>query len=419
MDDDLLSLDFTIPGATPPPAETPEKLPAALPTLEPVKETAAPVPFELALEPLSLSLEAAPLAVAVEPVALAPIEPPVEPVLPSRPLLPVALVEAAALHAAGQELEALRRLESALKSNEDLGGFVVQIWAGLFDLLQSLGRRAAFDALALAFAKRFEKSPPPWTGAATVEGEAHLSSGGRAYVALVGMLDASVGDTLKHAMKLAQTSSVVRLDLAKLVDVDNDGCTLVLRALAALKKAKKEYLLGAPEHLAGLIAAKLTVGTRSHESMWMLLLELYQQAFRQDLFEDAAVNFAVTFEVSPPSWEPPQVAAASAAPAVVPAKSATQPAKAEGFVLRGQMIGAAASEFAALEAAVASRNEFVLDGRNLVRIDAASAKALLEVLTPLAASGKKIGIAGLSTLVAAYLESIGYADVVELRARTI
>jgi len=68
---------------------------------------------------------------------------------------------------------------------------------------------------------------------------------------------------------------------------------------------------------------------------------------------------------------------------------------------------------------VASRNEFVLDGRNLVRIDAASARALLEVLTPLAASGKKIGIAGLSALVAAYLENLGFSAVVELRARTI
>ena len=391
-----------------------------MPAPNQVETVAAPARFELALEPLSPSLENAPQAIAVEVVATVQIEPDtVEPAQPSRPQLPAALAEAAILHATGQELEALRRLESALKGNEDLGGFVVQVWAGLFDLLQSLGRRAAFDSLALAFAKRFEKSPPPWTGATADESEAHASSGGRAHVALVGMLDASVGDTLKHAMKLAQTSSLLRLDLAKLVDVDNDGCTLVLRALAALKKAKKEYLLGAPEQLAELITAKLTVGTRSNESMWMLLLELYQQAFRQDLFEDAAVNFAVTFEVSPPSWEPPQVPAAASAPAVVTVKSAAPPAKAEGFVLRGQMIGATAGEFAALEAAVASRNEFVLDGRNLVRIDAASARALLEVLTPLAASGKKIGIAGLSALVAAYLENLGFSAVVELRARTI
>ena len=29
--------------------------------------------------------------------------------------------------------------------------------------------------------------------------------------------------------------------------------------------------------------------------MWLLLLELYQQAFQQDAFEEAAVNYAVTF----------------------------------------------------------------------------------------------------------------------------
>ncbi|OHC64989.1 MAG: hypothetical protein A2045_12725 [Rhodocyclales bacterium GWA2_65_20] len=318
------------------------------------------------------------------------------------------------MYAAGQELEAMRRLEMAIKNGEDLGESAVRAWGCLFDLLQVLGRRPAFDALALTFARRFEKSPPGWS--AVLEGPhvASESSGGRAHVSLSGVLDAGIGDVLKQTMKLAATSTIVRMDLAKLVNADNNGATLLMRAMAALKRAKKEFVFGSPEHLAGILAAKLVPGERKDEAMWLLLLELYQQAFRQDAFEEAAVNYAVTFEVSPPSWE--------ALPASVAARNLGKepPAsKVDGFVLRGQLLGATADDFALLEATLAGRDEFDIDAYNLARIDGASAMHLLDVLTRLRAAGKKLRIIGLSTLIAAYLETLGFTDVAELRSRVI
>ncbi len=318
------------------------------------------------------------------------------------------------MYAAGQELDAMRRLEAALKSGEGLGEAALRAWGGLFDLLQVLGRRPAFDALALTFARRFEKSPPAWSAPAEEEHTAAETTGGRAHVSLSGVLNARVGEVLKQTMKLAATSTLVRMDLAKLVDADNDGATLLLRGIAALKRAKKEFVFGSPEHLAQILAAKLVPGERSNESMWLLLLELYQQAFRQDEFEEAAVNYAITFEVSPPSWEALPAHAEEA-----PRPESTPPHKAEGFTLSGQLLGATAADFAPLEAALAGREEFDIDARHLVRIDAASARHLLEVLTSLHAKGKTLRISGLSTLVAAYLETLGFSDVAELRARVI
>lgn len=371
-DDDLMSLDFTVPGAF----DTPPAEPAA-------PEIPAP--------------------------AAEPVSPP-----PKRPPLPPALTEAAEMYAAGQELEAMRRLESAIKTGEDLGDAALRAWGGLFDLLQVLGRRPAFDALALTFARRFEKSPPAWSAPVDDGNTATETTGGRAHVSLSGVLNAHVGEVLKQTMKLAATSSMVRMDLAKLTDADNDGATLLMRGIAALKRAKKEFVFGSPEHLAQILAAKLVPGERSNESMWLLLLELYQQAFRQDAFEEAAVNYAITFEVSPPSWE-----ALPAHSEEAPPVSVAPPPKAEGFTLHDQLLGASAADFAPLEAVLAGRDEFEIDARKLVRIDATSARHLLEVLTRLHAAGKKLHISGLSTLVAAYLETLGFADVAELRAKAI
>ncbi len=154
-------------------------------------------------------------------------------------------------------------------------------------------------------------------------------------------------------------------------------------------------------------------GERSNEEMWLLLLELYQQAYRQEAFEEAAVNYAVTFEVSPPSWEALPQRYEEPSPVTAP------PTKAEGFALHDQLLGAGADSFAPLEAALDGRDEFDIDARKLVRIDAASAGHLLEVLTRLHGAGKKLRILGLSTIVAAYLETLGFDDVAELRARVI
>lgn len=318
------------------------------------------------------------------------------------------------MYAAGQELEAMRRLETAIKSGEEMAGAAVRAWGCLFELLQVLDRRPAFDALALAFARRFEKSPPAWS--AVIDGPHSVgeSDGGRAHVALSGVLDAGIGEVLKQTMKQAATSNLVRVDVAKLEDADNNGATLLMRAIAALKRAKKEIIFGNPETLADILSRKLVMGERSNEAMWLLLLELYQQGFKQDAFEEAAVNYAVTFEVSPPSWEalPPRTDPEP--------KTATEPAaKVEGFALRGHMLGASEAEFSSLEAAAAEKTEFDIDARGLMRIDAMSAGKLLEVLTKLHAAGKKLRIVGLSTLVATYMESLGYKDVAELRARAI
>jgi len=371
-DDDLMSLDFTVPGAFDTHAEEP------------------PAP-EIAVEP----------------------EPPAPPPAPVRRPLPPALAEAAAMYAGAHELEAMRRLEAAIKSGEDLGDSAVRAWGCLFELLQALGRRPAFDALALTFARRFEKSPPAWSAAADEGNTATETTGGRAHVSLSGVLNANVGEVLKQTMKLAATSTLVRMDVAKVTDADNNGATLLMRAMAALKKAKKEMVFGSPEHLADILAAKLVPGERSNEAMWLLLLELYQQAFRQEAFEEAAVNYAVTFEVSPPSWEALPARHVEPPPTVVPLP------KAEGFTLHDQLLGASVADFAPLEAVLAGREEFDIDARKLVRIDAASAKALLEVLARLHAAGKKLRITGLSTIVAAYMETLGFDDVVVLRARVI
>ncbi|MBL8486792.1 MAG: STAS domain-containing protein [Rhodocyclaceae bacterium] len=314
--------------------------------------------------------------------------------------------EAAILHANGQSEAACAALEDALKG--DLGRDAERGWGMLFDLLQFLGRQEDYESWALEYAGRFEKSPPAWVPPEKDDRDPSLITGGRAHISLTGVLNAKVADQLKQLMKMAEANPVVRLELGKLKDADNGGCTLVYRALQALKRAKKEFVLGGAEELAALLAKKITPGRREDEGIWLLLLELYQQLFMHEVFEEEAVNYAVTFEVSPPSWEAPK-------------KRRTAPAAAEdesqGLALRGEIVAAGPDAFAALARGCATETEAVVDVRHLRRIDFVSAGQLLNALASLQAAGKRIRLRGASHLVAALFDLMGIGQVAAIELR--
>ena len=124
------------------------------------------------------------------------------------------------------------------------------------------------------------------------------------------------------------------------------------------------------------------------KAYWLLLLELLQQQGRQDVFEDKAVDYAVTFEESPPSWEAGRVVKSE------PAKSmATQESREEvvenneAYPLSGEI---RSTSFSDLTALAKDRNVLLIDCSNLKRIDFSSTGALLNALVSVHRVDKKI-----------------------------
>ncbi len=225
--------------------------------------------------------------------------------------------EAAILFANGQDEAALATLESAVEAG-GLGAAADQVWAMVFDLYQILGKRDLFDKRALDYSMKYEKSPPTWVEQSKQSLGPALTTGGTAFVAFTGTLGESAEKTVKQLEKIVSGNPVARVEFGKLQNVDPQGAEMLLKAMQAARKAKCELVMSGAEKLAELLKAKLEVGKREDEMIWMLLLELYQHMAQQDPFEEWAVNYAVTFEVSPPSWEnrpPPKKPAAMAATA--------------------------------------------------------------------------------------------------------
>ena len=311
------------------------------------------------------------------------------------------------LFANGREADARTLLEAGIKLN--LGGAAETVWALLFDIYLLSEKREAFEAIALDYVVRFEKSPPSWTPLAASPPPGAQS--GPAVVALSGKLSAAIQPQLEQARRMTARSARIQIDLARLMDADAAGCALLQALLQDLVKAGKECQLPGASHLSSLLETKIDAGRREGKEIWLLLLQLYQQQGRAAPFEELALQYAITFEESPPSWEdaPPT--------AKRPRQEDAVPDVSHGYVLHGEITGGGSEALAGLPGYGAALEEVIIDASTLRRMDFVSAGMLLNTLSALSAKGKNIRIRGLNAPVQALFCILGINQLAALEQR--
>lgn len=281
---------------------------------------------------------------------------------------------AAILYANGQDDAARSTLESAIHENGEPSA--VKLWAMLFDLLRLKGERATFDALGLEFARVCELSPPSWdVEVAVIKKTNHVSRG---QVALQGVMagDDAVFDDLMQALT-AGTSRT--LELGRLAGLDTEASAKLAKLLNQARKRNLAWGLEGADGLVSRLANRTVMGQAQDEPLWLLLLELYQYLGWEAQFEEKAVDYAVTFEVSPPSWE-----ALKTPPAPKQELALEDETEDEGIaVLEGEIRQGNLKEVAAH---LKQGEECRLDFTRVTRLDFVSAGALLNLLKTAGAS---------------------------------
>lgn len=384
-------------------------LPAATPASEPVRESArepAPAAVRAPAMPDFAPQPSAPAKPAEPPKAPRKSKQDVDSIMcievdDGAPEMPPVIEEGAILFANGQADQALARIEAAL-GGDSLGAWQLQVWLMLFDVLQHLGQKARFEEKALDFVVKFERSPPVWTEAPKAEkAPSVMRTGGAAHVALSGTLSASSANALEQLRKMADKQPKLRVDFAKLQGVDEDGCRLLHEVLVALKKAKKQVYFSGEAQGLKLLRERAKPGDPSvSQSVWQLLLELYLQLGMQEEFEEAAVDFAVTYEVSPPSWEAPPPKTGPPPEPEAP-DAAAEPA--DAYYIEGEVAGSNEALFGELEKYAETANPIVIDMSRTRRVDFVNAGKLLNVLEKLGSVDRPIVIRGVGAMIGALL----------------
>jgi len=329
-----------------------------------------------------------------------------------------AIDEAAILFANGLIEPAEAGLRAAIHA-DSLGDSAQRAWLMLFELFQQRGDKAGFDNLTIEYVLRFESSPPAWieykdeADAAT----AGKTAGGAPIVRLPEVVDANVVKVLEQLKTYSAQHQALTLDTSSVREVDLVGAELLLRVINAFRRASHELLVLGADQLITPLRAAVEPGRRDQsDAGWMLLLEVFRLLNRQHDFEETGIQYCITYEVSPPSWEPPPPTLKTRA-----ATPADRPVEIDdgGLQWRGTVRSNGEPQFGRLLMAAKTEKRLTVDCTYLKRVEFATATSLLSQLTKLRQGGVTVEFRNLNTLIAALFALLGLDMVAEVQLRRL
>lgn len=192
----------------------------------------------------------------------------------------------------------------------------LEIWMTLFDLYRATGQHDRFDALAIDFAAQYSRSAPLWfsmpeqlgmsvavapaagdAGAAAMRRDFSWNAPPTLAVSSVAALQAS----------LARSASPWTLSWARLTSIDENAVPLLADQVTQWADRDGQLVFSGVEKLNALLEAKTQSGDRSNSpEWWRLRMAAMRLMGKPDEFELVALDYCVTYEVSPPSWVSPR-----------------------------------------------------------------------------------------------------------------
>ena len=184
-----------------------------------------------------------------------------------------------------------------------------ETWLVLFDLYRATGQQQKFENLSLEFANRFARSSPQWYSlprrvADATADERPDTRGVKGDIGWVSpaLLDVEAVTRLRSSTLQLPLPWV--LDWSGLESVEAEAAAhlnLLLRQWAPQPIDMR--WIDADRLLQALQEAAPTGVRDADPSFWMVRLEALRLSNRPDQFDETAIDYCVTYEVSPPSWE--------------------------------------------------------------------------------------------------------------------
>jgi anti-anti-sigma regulatory factor len=321
-----------------------------------------------------------------------------------------ALDETAILFANGQDQAAEAVLRAAIEGDR-LGPAAERGWLMMFEFAQQRGDKADFERLTMQYALRFGNSAPGWFDYEPAASLADPKSDSPT-VKLPPAIGANIVKPLEHLKALAMTNAKLTLDVSDARTIDSVGAELLLRVFNAFKRASHELIVEGAEQLLNPLRGAIEPGRRdSSDACWMLLLDVHRLLNRQNDFEETGIQYCITYEVSPPSWEPFAVNIKTRGLATA------SPSALDPLDWRGDIAADGQPLFGRLMAGARSQARLVVECRHLRRMAFSAASALLGHVIKLQQLGSTVEFRNVNPLVGALLQLLGISAVAEVQLR--
>ncbi|CAN7648016.1 STAS domain-containing protein [Variovorax sp. LjRoot130] len=320
-------------------------------------------------------------------------------------------------------------------------------WLALLDLYRATGDAEKFAAAGVRYAQHMKRAAPEWISlralARNVQASAAADSESAPRAAPVGGADWASPARLTRESLLGLTRALAaagaswKLDWNALDAIEADAAGPLRALFNHWADSAVQLRFAGSDRLLIVLTEATPVNNRQVDAVWWQLhMAALRVMHRADEFELLALNYCITYEVSPPPWEDPkgdfgELEAQPQGPA---------PEAASGFAisaiddepgddlapagpighstLAGELVGESLSTWERLDAELVGAPNLSVSCAALVRIDFVAAGTLLNWVTARDAREQRVAFVDAHRLIAAFFGVIGIADHAEVAVRT-
>jgi hypothetical protein len=340
--------------------------------------------------------------------------------------------EAAIRFAHGDDAGAEEILLEALEPESPMSGND-ETWCALFDFYRATGETEKFMAASTRYAQRLKRNAPEWISLRALANTVHASTVAQAGPAAApdGGADWSspVRLTREALMGLTRALSAAgaswKLDWTALEAIEADAAAPLRALFNHWADSAVQLRFASADQLLLVLAEATPASDRNIDAVWWQLhMAALRVMHRPDEFELLALNYCITYEVSPPPWEDPKgeyapfdmpkmAGPAPNGPSMGSADgraSAPMPDNGAGATLAGDLVGESHATWQRLDQELGGASEPSISCAALVRIDFAAGGTLLNWVTARHARGHDVRFVDAHRLIAAFFGVIGIAD---------
>ena len=319
-----------------------------------------------------------------------------------------------------------------------------ETWLVVFDLYRATGQQHKFESLALDYAQQFGWSAPQWFSMPKLVAEAASeerpnSSRIEGQVGWVcpDHLDADVVAELASRALQMPLPWVFDWSALQTIDAEASGRLSELFRTWIPQNLDMRWLSG--ERLFTALQEAAPTGVRDADpAFWQLRLDALRMTNRPDQFDEAAIDYCVTYEVSPPSWEAARCAVritgsnqgTTQPPLSVVSDVATsfeesQIADASGIVqvgtveLSGQLVGDISSTLTKMDNELGTAKIVNVSCARLIRVDFIAAGDLLNWVLARRAENRTVSFVDAHRMVALFFGAMGINEHANVKVRTV
>ncbi|MEP6965335.1 MAG: STAS domain-containing protein [Polaromonas sp.] len=318
----------------------------------------------------------------------------------------------------------------------------VETWLTLFDFYRATGEQDKFEKAAIEFVERFDRSAPQWFSlpdmVKKLGGAADKATeGAPAHWICPSVLGMQTVAALRAA--IARSAMPWRLDWSNLKSIESPALDPLFRVFASWASQPVQLRFMGDSQLQQVLRNATPSGDRNTDKNWWLLrMEALRITHRPDDFELTALDFCVTYEVSPPAWESARCeyktldeqGSSMGANTIIgevyrdsmPSGFHASPRDAErgadssqsnqllSVELAGQIQGDAIAVLDQLETKLAGADVMHISCAKLIRVDFSAAGTLLNWVSARQAEGRSVQFLEVNRLVASFFNVIGITE---------